>query len=222
MGRRPRNNHGSKPHPVRHKRCARAAAVIACTAVTSPPHSRAVGARHRRWPWQGVGCVRMHTIMRGAPWTLVVQPTAASLDATTSRQTGYVAEPSVRPRRPAWKTCRFRTDDGAQNRGQEDKEQGGWFPVWRWHWAQPSSRNTAPWADRSGTGRWPIWPRVIPGSLDFDGSVLSTTRKAQGAAVGFHKKKKGARMNIFLATNSGSSTTRSWDRRLAARSERSD
>ena len=30
-------------------------------------------------------------------------------------------------------------------------------------------------------------------TLDFDGSVLSTTRKAQGTAVGFNKKKKGAR-----------------------------
>ena len=30
-------------------------------------------------------------------------------------------------------------------------------------------------------------------TLDFDGSVLSTKRKAQGAAVGFNKKKKGAR-----------------------------
>jgi hypothetical protein len=30
-------------------------------------------------------------------------------------------------------------------------------------------------------------------TLDFDGSVLSTTRKAEGAAVGFNKKKKGAR-----------------------------
>ena len=33
-------------------------------------------------------------------------------------------------------------------------------------------------------------PRV---TLDFDGSVQSTKRKAQGAAVGFNKKKKGAR-----------------------------
>lgn len=30
-------------------------------------------------------------------------------------------------------------------------------------------------------------------TLDFDGSVLSTKRKAEGAAVGFNKKKKGAR-----------------------------
>jgi hypothetical protein len=30
-------------------------------------------------------------------------------------------------------------------------------------------------------------------TLDFDGSVLSTSRKAQGVAVGFNKKKKGAR-----------------------------
>lgn len=30
-------------------------------------------------------------------------------------------------------------------------------------------------------------------TLDFDGSVLSTTRRAQGTAVGFNKKKKGAR-----------------------------
>lgn len=30
-------------------------------------------------------------------------------------------------------------------------------------------------------------------TLDFDGSVLSTTRHAQGTAVGFNKKKKGAR-----------------------------
>lgn len=30
-------------------------------------------------------------------------------------------------------------------------------------------------------------------TLDFDGSVLSTKRKAQGSAVGFNKKKKGAR-----------------------------
>jgi hypothetical protein len=30
-------------------------------------------------------------------------------------------------------------------------------------------------------------------TLDFDGSVLSTTRKAEGTAVGFNKKKKGAR-----------------------------
>ena len=33
-------------------------------------------------------------------------------------------------------------------------------------------------------------PRV---TLDFDGSVLSTTRRAEGTAVGFNKKKKGAR-----------------------------
>ena len=33
-------------------------------------------------------------------------------------------------------------------------------------------------------------PRI---TLDFDGSVLSTRRKAQGTAVGFNKKKKGAR-----------------------------
>lgn len=33
-------------------------------------------------------------------------------------------------------------------------------------------------------------PRI---TLDFDGSVLSTTRHAQGTAVGFNKKKKGAR-----------------------------
>jgi hypothetical protein len=33
-------------------------------------------------------------------------------------------------------------------------------------------------------------PRI---TLDFDGSVQSTKRKAQGAAVGFNKKKKGAR-----------------------------
>jgi hypothetical protein len=30
-------------------------------------------------------------------------------------------------------------------------------------------------------------------TLDFDGTVLSTTRKAEGTAVGFNKKKKGAR-----------------------------
>jgi hypothetical protein len=30
-------------------------------------------------------------------------------------------------------------------------------------------------------------------TLDFDGSVLSTSRKAEGSAVGFNKKKKGAR-----------------------------
>jgi len=30
-------------------------------------------------------------------------------------------------------------------------------------------------------------------TLDFDGSVLSTSRKAEGTAVGFNKKKKGAR-----------------------------
>lgn len=30
-------------------------------------------------------------------------------------------------------------------------------------------------------------------TLDFDGSVLSTTRRAEGSAVGFNKKKKGAR-----------------------------
>lgn len=30
-------------------------------------------------------------------------------------------------------------------------------------------------------------------TLDFDGSVLSTSRKAEGAAVGYNKKKKGAR-----------------------------
>jgi hypothetical protein len=30
-------------------------------------------------------------------------------------------------------------------------------------------------------------------TLDFDGSVLSTTRRAEGTAVGFNKKKKGAR-----------------------------
>ena len=30
-------------------------------------------------------------------------------------------------------------------------------------------------------------------TMDFDGSVLSTTRRAEGAAVGFNKKKKGAR-----------------------------
>ncbi len=30
-------------------------------------------------------------------------------------------------------------------------------------------------------------------TLDFDGSVLSTTRRAEGAAVGYNKKKKGAR-----------------------------
>lgn len=33
-------------------------------------------------------------------------------------------------------------------------------------------------------------PRI---TLDFDGSVQSTTRRAQGTAVGFNKKKKGAR-----------------------------
>jgi len=33
-------------------------------------------------------------------------------------------------------------------------------------------------------------PRI---TLDFDGSVLSTTRRAEGTAVGFNKKKKGAR-----------------------------
>lgn len=33
-------------------------------------------------------------------------------------------------------------------------------------------------------------PRV---TLDFDGSVLSTTRRAEGTAVGFNRKKKGAR-----------------------------
>ena len=33
-------------------------------------------------------------------------------------------------------------------------------------------------------------PRI---TLDFDGSVLSTKRRAQGTAVGFNKKKKGAR-----------------------------
>jgi hypothetical protein len=33
-------------------------------------------------------------------------------------------------------------------------------------------------------------PRV---TVDFDGSVLSTTRRAEGSAVGFNKKKKGAR-----------------------------
>jgi hypothetical protein len=33
-------------------------------------------------------------------------------------------------------------------------------------------------------------PRV---TLDFDGSVQSTTRWAEGTAVGFNKKKKGAR-----------------------------
>jgi hypothetical protein len=30
-------------------------------------------------------------------------------------------------------------------------------------------------------------------TLDFDGSVRSTTRRAEGTAVGFNKKKKGAR-----------------------------
>ena len=30
-------------------------------------------------------------------------------------------------------------------------------------------------------------------TLDFDGSVLSTGRHAEGTAVGFNKKKKGAR-----------------------------
>jgi hypothetical protein len=34
------------------------------------------------------------------------------------------------------------------------------------------------------------FPRV---TLDFDGSVVSTTRHAEGTAVGFNKKKKGAR-----------------------------
>lgn len=34
------------------------------------------------------------------------------------------------------------------------------------------------------------WPTV---TLDFDGSVLSTSRHAQGTAVGFNKQKKGAR-----------------------------
>lgn len=33
-------------------------------------------------------------------------------------------------------------------------------------------------------------PRI---TLDFDGSVLSTTRRAEGTAVGFNRKKKGAR-----------------------------
>lgn len=33
-------------------------------------------------------------------------------------------------------------------------------------------------------------PRI---TVDFDGSVLSTTRRAEGSAVGFNKKKKGAR-----------------------------
>ena len=37
--------------------------------------------------------------------------------------------------------------------------------------------------------------RIAPGrvTLDFDGSVQSTRRKAEGTAVGFNKKKKGAR-----------------------------
>ena len=30
-------------------------------------------------------------------------------------------------------------------------------------------------------------------TLDFDGSVLSTGRHAEGTAIGFNKKKKGAR-----------------------------
>ena len=33
-------------------------------------------------------------------------------------------------------------------------------------------------------------------TLDFDGSVLSTGRHAEGTAVGFNKKKKGARREI--------------------------
>ncbi len=33
-------------------------------------------------------------------------------------------------------------------------------------------------------------PRI---TLDFDGSVQSTKRRAEGTAVGFNKKKKGAR-----------------------------
>ena len=35
-------------------------------------------------------------------------------------------------------------------------------------------------------------------TLDFDGSVLSTTRHAEGTAVGFNKKKKGARSYYLL------------------------
>jgi hypothetical protein len=38
-------------------------------------------------------------------------------------------------------------------------------------------------------------PRV---TLDFDGSVISTTRHAEGTAVGFNKKKKGARSYYHL------------------------
>ena len=40
-------------------------------------------------------------------------------------------------------------------------------------------------------------------TLDFDGSVLSTTRKAQGTAVGFNKKKKGARSYLPALLHGG-------------------
>ena len=35
--------------------------------------------------------------------------------------------------------------------------------------------------------------RLVRVTLDFDGSVLSTGRQAEGAAVGFNKQKKGQR-----------------------------
>jgi len=38
-----------------------------------------------------------------------------------------------------------------------------------------------------------IQERLARLTLDFDGSVLSTTRRAEGTAVGYNKKKKGAR-----------------------------
>jgi len=44
-----------------------------------------------------------------------------------------------------------------------------------------------------------IQERLARLTLDFDGSVLSTTRRAEGTAVGYNKKKKGARSyyNLF-------------------------
>jgi hypothetical protein len=40
--------------------------------------------------------------------------------------------------------------------------------------------------------------RLVRVTLDFDGSVLSTTRHAEGTAVGYNKKKKGARSYYVL------------------------
>ena len=55
-----------------------------------------------------------------------------------------------------------------------------------------ASATSAPSRRRWSSSAW--WPKGSASvTLDFDGSVLSTGRHAEGTAVGFNKKKKGAR-----------------------------